>query len=184
MPTPEHLLRPDVELEPLKDLHADAMLKWVQDPYIFSNICMLATPSLERTLAWIARASTDSSIFARGVFWNKEYVGNVILDRIESLNKTARFSIYIGASTARGTGVGRTAGYLALKHGFDVLELRKVYLYVHVKNLRAIKSYQALGFVEEGILRQELFYLDAWTDAKVMSLLRSEFETLRKEFES
>lgn len=39
--------------------------------------------------------------------------------------------------------------------GFNELDLNKIWLRVEVDHERAIKSYKRMGFVEEGILRQD-----------------------------
>jgi RimJ/RimL family protein N-acetyltransferase len=42
-----------------------------------------------------------------------------------------------------------------LDYGFNQLGLNKIWLRVEVDNEKAIKSYKRMGYVEEGILRQD-----------------------------
>jgi diamine N-acetyltransferase len=102
------------------------------------------------------------------------HVGNVVLDRIDSVARTARLSIYVGEPAARGRGIGRAALEAAIAFAFDRLQLNKVWLVVHSENRAAIKAYRAAGFVREGLLRQEFALGDRLLDVLYMGLLRAD----------
>lgn len=59
--------------------------------------------------------------------------------------------------------------------GFDQLDLNKIWLRVEIDNLKAITSYKRIGYVEEGILRQDRFRNGEYVERLRMSMLRSEF---------
>ena len=42
-----------------------------------------------------------------------------------------------------------------LDFGFSQLDLNKIWLRVELDNEKAIKSYKRMGYIEEGILRQD-----------------------------
>jgi len=44
-----------------------------------------------------------------------------------------------------------------LRHGFNELNLNRIYLRVYETNLRGIRSYEKAGFKLEGRLRQDRF---------------------------
>lgn len=171
-------LRPDVHITPLALEHAPNMYRWMCDPTISQNLGLRSEPSAERTEAWITTALQDSSINAYAVLLNGQHVGNVILDHVDTYLSSARLSVYIGEPSARQSGVGATGLYLTLQHGFAQMLLHKVWLTVHSRNFRAINTYSRLGFVLEGILRDE-FWLDGQRmDALYMGLLSRDFEQL------
>jgi RimJ/RimL family protein N-acetyltransferase len=108
------------------------------------------------------------------------HVGNVVLDRIDTHLATCRLSIYVGASEARGKGVGRAAVERAVEHAFGMLGLNKVWLTVHVHNAPAIAAYVAAGFAVEGILRDEFVLRGKRCAAFTMSVLKQEHD-IRKQ---
>ncbi len=171
-------LRPDVTIIPLAVEHAAKMYCWMGDPVVAHNLGLRSEPSLEKTISWITYALQDPLIQPLAVLLSGQHVGNVILDRIDTYLATARMSVYIGESSARGAGVGLTAVYLALAEGFKNLNLYKIWLTVHTRNFPAINVYSRLGFVLEGILRGE-FWLDGQrVDVLYMGLLHTDFKQL------
>jgi RimJ/RimL family protein N-acetyltransferase len=173
-------LRDDIRLGELDEWHAPKMYRWMCDPEVAGNIGLTTEPTLEKTLAWIAAQKSDPSIRAFAILAGDRHLGNVVLDRIERYHGKARFSIYVGEAADRGSGVGTTSGYLALEHAFHDLDLAKVWLTVHSKHGRGLRTYTRLGFVQEGVLRDE-FVLDGERLPLIyMGLLRAEFQA-RKE---
>jgi RimJ/RimL family protein N-acetyltransferase len=64
---------------------------------------------------------------------------------------------------------------LLLKHGFDTLNLNRIYLRVFETNPRAIRAYEKAGFTHEGCQRQAEFKEGRYLDVLVMSILRNEY---------
>lgn len=135
-------------------------------------------PSLERTEEWIANSILDAHIKAFAVLLDGQHVGNVVLDRIDTYLASARLSVYIGEPSARGAGIGLTAIFLLLSEGFDDLSLHKIWLTVHSRNIPAINTYFRLGFVLEGILRDEFWLEGERASVLYMGLLREDFKRL------
>ena len=173
-------LRSDVRITPLRPEHADRMYRWMRDPVVASSIGLRSVPSPERTAAWIGNSMKDPLIRAYAVLLEEQHVGNVILDKWDTYLKTCRLSVYIGESSARRNGVGRTAVYRALAEGFTNHDLHKVWLTVHADNSGAIKTYATLGFKLEGVLREEFLLGNRRIDAHYMGILRPEFEAVSK----
>jgi RimJ/RimL family protein N-acetyltransferase len=168
-------LRADVAIGPLRlDLAAN-MFSWMQDQEVSANIGLSRDPSLDKTLEWIEKALRDESIWPYSIFLNTRHVGNVILDQVDRYLDCARLSVYIGASEARGAGVGRTGIYYALRECFLERNLHKVWLTVHVRNAGAIRTYTALGFQVEGVMRDGFLLKGERLPALYMGLLRQEF---------
>lgn len=171
-------LRQDVKIAPLTLEHASNMYQWMRDPTVSRNIGLRSEPSLEKTITWITNALQDPLIRPFAVLLNGQHVGNVILDRVDTYLASARLSAYIGEPSARRSGVGLTAIYLTLLEGFENMGSHKIWLTVHSRNFAAIDTYARLGFVLEGILRDE-FWLDGERVAVLyMSLLYDNFKRL------
>ena len=78
-------------------------------------------------------------------------------------------------------GFGTEAMHLLCKVGFEMLNLHRIMLRVLSDNARAIKAYEKVGFVHEGTLREANFKNGKYIDMHVMSILRSEWQTMEVE---
>lgn len=105
-----------------------------------------------------------------------EAVGHVGLYQIDHRVRKAEFAILIGRAELHGRGIGKAVTKFMLDFGFLDLNLNKISLTVLANNERAQSLYRSLGFVEEGILRQEQFRNGTYLDVVLMSLLREEWE--------
>ena len=65
---------------------------------------------------------------------------------------------------------------LLLDYAFRLRNFRKVWLWVHGDNERAIRAYRACGFVEEGRLRDHVYSNGRYVDAVYFGVLRHEWE--------
>ena len=84
-------------------------------------------------------------------------VGLVELVDIRSIHRRAEFPDHHRPRPS-GKGYAKTATLKAMKYGFNVLNLHKLYLIVDRDNARAIHIYQELGFEPEGAQRE--FFID------------------------
>lgn len=103
------------------------------------------------------------------------YIGNVNLTSIHAINRSAEYSIMIGAAGDRGKGAGALATQHILRHGFADRGLNRIYLTVLSDNVAAIRMYEKVGFRREGIKRQDVFKNGRFHDMVMMSILREEF---------
>lgn len=99
---------------------------------------------------------------------------HVGLYRIDHRVRACEFAILIGDSAQWGKGIGRevTSGILA--YGFDELNMNRIELSVVASNARAIRLYEGLGFVTEGVKRQAQNRAGKYLDVILMAILRSE----------
>jgi RimJ/RimL family protein N-acetyltransferase len=172
-------LRNDVRLGELKLEYAQNMFRWMCDSSVSHNLGLRSQPTLERTQQWIEQSRQDPTKKLYAVLQADEHVGNVILDRLDNYLQTMRLSVYIGASQDRGSGIGTTGIYLVLNDAFSRLNLYKVWLTVHVRNIAAIRTYLRLGFQQEGVLRGEFILGDERISALYMGVIQPDFEKLK-----
>jgi RimJ/RimL family protein N-acetyltransferase len=104
-------------------------------------------------------------------------IGSVRLWRISDRNKSACLTIFIGDKNRWGQGCGTDALRVLLRQAFGPLNLHRVELNVFDFNERAIRSYEKVGFVREGVRRQALVRWGKYHDVLVMGVLREEFAT-------
>ncbi|CRK80851.1 acetyltransferase [Neobacillus massiliamazoniensis] len=67
-----------------------------------------------------------------------------------------------------------------LDYGFNQLGLNKIWLRLEVDNEKAIKSYKRIGYIEEGILRQDRLRKGVFVDRLRMSILKEEYINIMK----
>jgi RimJ/RimL family protein N-acetyltransferase len=175
-------LRRGVSLGPLLPEYAPDMYRWVCDPIISENIGLCREPSLERTRHWIDAAVRDDSMRVSAILSEGRHCGNVVIDSIAPHLGTGSLSAYIGEVAARGSGIGTTGMYLAIRMFFGEPRTHKINLRVHASNFPAIRAYDKLGFILEGILREEFLLRGERMAALRMGLLRSDFERLNVEW--
>jgi len=79
------------------------------------------------------------------------------------------------AVTEKGRGYGRAALRLVMAQAFEEHGAHRLWLDVKPHNERALALYRGAGFVEEGLLRDALYYDGRFESLVVMSILRPEW---------
>ncbi len=103
----------------------------------------------------------------------KTLIGQVNLWGGDAKNRDVKLAILLGrAHWNNGYGC-EILGFLAT-HAFRELGLHRISLQVAARNGRAINCYRAVGFKEEGVLRQAVFWNDGWHDEVLMGMLRED----------
>jgi RimJ/RimL family protein N-acetyltransferase len=108
------------------------------------------------------------------------HVGNISLQEISFVNRTAEFAILLGDKRHWGQKVGALAGERLLEHGFDRLNLERVYCGTAATNEGMKGLARTLGMTLEGTRRSHLFLDGARVDQMDFGILRSEFNGRRE----
>lgn len=168
-----------VRLSALRPEDAHAVARWYEDAE-FGRM-FDSSPAVPRTPARIARwfedadRSRDSFTFAIRPLYTEELLGIVDLDTIQWTHRTAWLAIAIGEPDNRGQGYGTDAMHLLLRFAFDELNLHRLQLTVFEYNRRAIRLYERLGFVREGVFREALLRDGRRWDMYLYGLLAREY---------
>ncbi|KZE82314.1 acetyltransferase [Paenibacillus jamilae] len=104
-------------------------------------------------------------------------IGDIALQDMDSLNRSANIRIAINEQGNQGKGYGTEALVLMLGYGFGVCNLHRIELNVFDFNERAIRCYEKVGFKREGVQRDALFYNHQYHDSILMSMLHHEYCT-------
>jgi RimJ/RimL family protein N-acetyltransferase len=99
-------------------------------------------------------------------------IGQCALFNFDTTAQTSELGITIGDKDYWGRGFGHEALSLLLDYAFRHRNLRRVWLRVHGKNYRAQRAYKAVGFAEEGRLKQHVWSDGAYDDLVLMGILR------------
>lgn len=158
-------------------------VEWLNDPEVIAGLLINIPMSSWDETKWfekLADLSPEKRPLAIDVRLGDDqwlHVGNIGLEMIEWTNRQAEFGIFIGRKEYWNKGIGYKAIELILKHGFETLNLNRIYLKVYETNLPAIHLYKKLGFILEGKLRQSLYQNNQYFDIFIMSMLHSEWNT-------
>ena len=122
----------------------------------------------------VARGGRDGPRFA--IEADGKLIGQCALFNVNATAQTCELGITIGDKEYWGRGYGRESINLLVEYAFRYHNYRKVWLQVHAGNERAMRAYQACGFVEEGRLRAHVWSDGLYDDLVVMGLLREEWQ--------
>ena len=100
-------------------------------------------------------------------------IGQCALFNLHPVAHRMELGITIGDQNYWGKGYGSEAVQLLVDYGFCHHNLHRIFLEVHARNERAIRAYQACGFVEEGRLRQHVWSDGSYDDLVIMGVLRA-----------
>ena len=107
---------------------------------------------------------------------NDGHIGNISLQQISPINRSAEFAIILGDKGHWGKGVGLLAGKALVEHGFYKVNLDRIYCGTAVTNQGMIKLARCLQMVQEGIRREHLFLEGNKVDVVEFGVLRSEYQ--------
>jgi RimJ/RimL family protein N-acetyltransferase len=172
---------PKVRLRDLKMEDAEDRYNWCLDREVTKHLNMpdkYPPFTIDETRKWISMCIDRSNGYEQKAIMTEEgvHIGWVDLKNIDKLNCHAELGIAIGDKNYWGKGYGLSAMREMLSFGFSELGLNKIRLRVEIDNDKAIKSYKRMGYIEEGILRQDRLRNGEYVDRVRMSILKSEFD--------
>jgi RimJ/RimL family protein N-acetyltransferase len=104
-------------------------------------------------------------------------VGSASLFDFDAFARHAEASISL-VPEARGRGVGTAALRQLVDFGFVRRNLHRIHLQAVASNAAALRSYEKVGFVAEGRLREHAWVRGRYEDIVLMAILRSEHNPL------
>jgi RimJ/RimL family protein N-acetyltransferase len=100
--------------------------------------------------------------------------GRAALFGVDDLARTGEVGLLL-LPERRGQGLGQDVLRVLLRYAFRSRNLRRVHLQTLASNARALAAYRAVGFVEEGRLREHAWVEGAYDDVVLMAVLRSDW---------
>ena len=119
--------------------------------------------------------STTDLVFAIVDRETDQHIGNVTLNRINWIHRTADTGLMIGQREFWGKEYGFEAWRLVIEYAFQRLGLRKIIAGAVADNVTSLAVLKKLGFKAEGTLRQEYLVDGEYRDGVRLGLLREEF---------
>ncbi|MGW6905797.1 GNAT family N-acetyltransferase [Streptomyces sp. NPDC054940] len=168
-------------LRPFTEADAAVMQEIIEDPEVLrftGEAPDELTP--ERLRSWYGSRSDqpdrlDLAVTDRAT---GELVGEVVLYEWDAGARSCTFRTLIGPR-GRGRGLGTEATRLIVGHGFEQLGLHRVQLEAYGHNHRALRVYEKVGFVVEGVRREADLKDGRWADWVMMAVLEHEWASHR-----
>lgn len=108
-----------------------------------------------------------------------QHIGNVYLSKINNTYKSAEIGILIGERAFHGKGYGTAAIRLMLDYAFLELGMHRITALILEDNIASRKTFEKLGFKEEGLLRHSVFKGGQFRNQIAVSLLDYEYAVVR-----
>jgi RimJ/RimL family protein N-acetyltransferase len=160
-------------------------VKWINDPDVKLGIGIYLPFSMDDEQEWFdtmqKRPASEHNLAVEVKEMTPQgdetwkMIGSCGFFNYDQRNASTEFGIMIGDKSYWDKGYGTEAVLLLVKHGFQTINLNRIYLRVLETNPRAIRAYEKAGFTHEGRQRQADFRDGRYIDLLVMSMLRSEF---------
>lgn len=165
-------------LSPISMEDTERYTEWVNDMEIGQFMLFSSTVyDLEKEREALQKLMKTTVSFAIVENETNKAVGNCGLFGISEVHRHAEFGNFIGDKTYWNQGIGTEATSLTLDYGFNVLNLKNIFLHVVEYNRRAIRCYEKVGFKQVGKHRKLIFMAGAYHDILIYDILASEFES-------
>ena len=106
-------------------------------------------------MAWVDRASADSSMLYFGIFRDEALVGQIFLHDLDELQGEALIGYHLFSAAHRGNGTGTTALRLLQRHLVEHLLLKRVIVITSPDNLASQRLARRCDFTHAGAPRED-----------------------------
>lgn len=167
-----------VFLSPLDANDYEKFTEWVNDTEVSQYLLLTGNVlTMDNEKHFLSNEAANEVRMAIVDKDTKNVIGICGLHRIDPINRSALFGIFLGDKNYHNKGIGTEATKLMLDFGFSILNLHSVYLEVFAYNKRAIRCYEKCGFKQMGVRRQFHYYAGSYHDALYFDILASEYES-------
>ena len=158
-------------------------LRWINDPEVTENLLLAFPFSQAEEEKWyeemIARPPSEHvfviEVRDKNQPDNYRSIGTCQFFKIDWRNRSSEVGIMIGEKHLWNQGYGTETMKLLLKHGFETLNLHRIWLQVFEKNKGGIRAYEKAGFNFEGKFRQAHYQHGRYYNIELMSVIKEEW---------
>lgn len=150
-------------------------VEWINNPENNQFLHYDIPLSVEKTERWYNSHLGDDVRYDAIIEVDGIPVGTIGLLSIDRKNSKAEYYIAMGETSYKGKGVAKKASRLILQYGFEFLKLNKIYLYTEIDNSVAQKLFESIGFVKEGLIKQDILFNERFVDRYAYGFLREDW---------
>ena len=174
------VLRP---VNPEQDL--ENVTRWINDETINQFLTVISPLTIDQERNFLKSSTQNPSIVLYAIEdkFTGQHIGNMSLNIINWIDRTAMTGSIIGEKTHWGKGYGTDAKKLLLNHAFNRLNLRLIQSSVIEFNDRSAVCLEKCGYKYE-FTRKEVYYRDGkYWDQKLYRIFREEFDPIWKQYQ-
>lgn len=151
-------------------------VEWVNNPENNQFLHYDIPICVEKTEKWFDSHLGENTRYDAVIEVDGVPVGTIGLLEIDRKNSKAEYYIAMGETCYNGKGIAKEASKSILEYGFQILGLNRIYLFTEVENVAAQKLFERVGFVKEGVLRQDIISHGEYVDRIAYGFLREDWE--------
>ncbi|MDJ0765387.1 MAG: UDP-4-amino-4,6-dideoxy-N-acetyl-beta-L-altrosamine N-acetyltransferase [Myxococcota bacterium] len=173
-----------IELRDVVASDKETMRQWRNLPEVSKYMLTSHEISHEEHSVWFDNMLKDNRCRYWIVMLDSEAVGVANIAGIDLRHSRCSLGFYLPSPQVRGKGVGSFVEYSILDYVFERMKLNKLCAEVIRFNKVGIGIHKKFGFVEEGLLRQHIMKQGTPHDVVCLSMLRSEWKTLKADLKA
>jgi diamine N-acetyltransferase len=154
----------DIAIRRFQEEDIPYKVKWINDDrnnrYLHYDLPLRE----DKTLQWFKSVEGREDRVDLTITYGGKPAGLIGLLDIDFKNKVAEYYICLGGAKFKGKGIANVATDRLIKKAYKDFDLIKLYLYTEVDNIRAQKLFEKSHFVQEELLRNDLFYNGKYVD--------------------
>lgn len=184
-----HIISERIRLRAAEKEEIKLFLHWINDPEVTENLTLIYPMSQFEEDRWYEQMMTLPlaehvmviDIQDESQPGGYRPIGTTQFHNLDWRCRSAEVGIMIGEKDFWNQGYGTETMKLMLKHGFESLNLHRIWLRVYAKNKRGIRAYEKAGYQYEGKFRDGHYQHGQYYDLLFMSILRHEWDDLQSE---
>lgn len=150
-------------------------IEWINNPdnnrYLHYDLPL----EYEKTVKWFLNNQDRDDRYDAVIEVDGVPVGLIGLLSIDKRNNKAEYYISMGLTSYKGKGVAAQASRLILNYAFNELKLNRIYLFTESDNIIAQRLFEKIGFVKEGVLKNDVYSKGHFVDCYAYAICRSDF---------
>ena len=150
-------------------------VEWINNPENNQFLHYDIPICVEKTEKWFDSHIGEDTRYDAVIEVDGVPVGTIGLLEIDRKHSKAEYYIAMGETEYKGKGIAKEASLLLLAYGFDQLGLNRIYLFTEVENVAAQKLFERVGFVREGVIRQDIVSHGKYADRIAYGFLREDW---------
>jgi len=133
--------------------------KWCENKEVIKNNSHGLFPKNDNEMESFFNDIKHNKILCFAIIDIKEniHIGNVTLQRFDWVNRSAELAIIIGETSYYGEGIGTLACKAIIEHGFNNLNLHRIWSGTSSTNIGMQKIFEKLKFLKEGEFIDAMF---------------------------
>jgi RimJ/RimL family protein N-acetyltransferase len=166
-----------VALRPLVEADADgAYPGWLNDAEVSRHNSHHVYPyTRDQAREWIRSIpGRDELVLAITLRSDQTHVGNISLQAINRVARSAELAILLGERSAWGRGIGLESARLIVAHGFGAMNLHRIACGTTEDNVAMRRIAEKLGMQQEGVRREAAFNDGRYVDVVEYGMLASD----------